>query len=96
MNAVPRLPSRRPLAQPPFFIGDRNTKNTSQDWCSEEGATHLARKIEAAWAKIGKTVVCQVVDSDVRPQKTAARSERYFVVRSNMIAGMPPVDEIAA
>lgn len=48
-------------------------------------ATALARTIEAVWASHGWVVECRVEDAGI-----VMGEHKTFVVRSNMINGMPP------
>lgn len=54
------------------------------DYLDEPGARRIANRIERFWRGKGMTVECRVV-----PMAVDMRNRRVFVVRSDMVAGLP-------
>ena len=56
-----------------------------RDYCTHEGATTIARQIKEYWAKQGKHVNVQLQQEAF----TMQMREAYWVVRSDMVNGVP-------
>lgn len=65
-------------------------KRRNWDTFSEEGANRLAATIRGYWAKRGRADVKVRVEEHVFRADAAHRAS-IFVVRSNLINGLPPV-----
>ena len=59
---------------------------SARDYCTEEGARKLKRRIEAYWAERGHDVTVTLVEGGFLPSMRSKRVD----VRSDLKGGLPP------
>ena len=81
---------KAPLRKSTENIPYRTTEYEFPDFLSETGARLLAERIRAFWSENGFTVRVHVEHVMMNRSTRRDHDRAVYVVRSNLVAGMPP------